>query len=123
MYKTNIKNINYIILVLTFVIIDFMKKFLSVIKNKYIIASLAFILIILFIDDTSVFQLYKMKKKHNLILLENKNKKEEIKNLKEKTKLLKTDRDALEKFARETYRMKKNDEVLYIIVNEEKLSK
>ena len=123
MYKTNIKNINYIILVLTFVIIDFMKKFLSVIKNKYIIASLAFILIILFIDDTSVFQLYKMKKKHNLILLENKNKKEEIQSLKEKTKLLKTDKNALEKFARETYRMKKNDEVLYIIVNEEKLSK
>ena len=123
MYKTNIKNINYIILVLTFVIIDFMKKFLSVIKNKYIIASLAFILIILFIDDTSVFQLYKMKKKHNLILLENKNKKEEIQSLKEKTKLLKTDKNALEKFARETYRMKKNDEVLYIIVNEDKLSK
>jgi cell division protein FtsB len=122
-YKTNIKNINYIILVLTFVIIDFMRKFLSVIKNKYIIASLAFILIILFIDDTSVFQLYKMKKKHNLILLENKNKKEEIQSLKEKTKLLKTDKNALEKFARETYRMKKNDEVLYIIVNEEKLSK
>ena len=123
MYKTNIKNINYIILVLTFVIIDFMKKFLSVIKNKYIIASLAFILIILFIDDTSVFQLYKMKKKNNLILLKNKNKKEEIQSLKEKTKLLKTDKNALEKFARETYRMKKNDEVLYIIVNEEKLSK
>jgi len=100
-----------------------MKKFLSIIKNKYIIASLAFILIILFIDDTSVFQLYRMKKKHDLILLENKNKKEEIKSLKEKTKLLKTDKDALEKFARETYRMKKNDEVLYIIVNEEKLSK
>ena len=123
MYKTNIKNINYIILVLTFVIIYFMKKFLSVIKNKYIIASLAFILIILFIDDTSVFQLYKMKKKHNLILLENKNKKEEIQSLKEKTKLLKTDKNTLEKFARETYRMKKNDEVLYIIVNEDKLSK
>lgn len=97
-----------------------MKKFLSVIKNKYIIASLAFILVILFIDDTSIFQLYRMKNKHKAILLENKNKIKEIKSLKEKTRLLKTNKDALEKFARETYRMKKNDEVLYIFVDQKK---
>ena len=97
-----------------------MKKFLSVIKNKYIIASLAFILVILFIDDTSIFQLYRMKNKHKAILLENKNKVKEIKSLKEKTRLLKTNKDALEKFARETYRMKKNDEVLYIFVDQKK---
>ena len=61
-----------------------------------------------------------MKNKHKAILLENKNKVKEIKSLKDKTRLLKTNKDALEKFARETYRMKKNDEVLYIFIDEEK---
>ena len=51
------------------------------------------------------------------ILLDNHNHSTEIISLKEKTKLLKTNKKALEKFARETYRMKKENEVLYLFVD------
>ena len=45
---------------------------------------------------------------HELII-ENNNKKEEIEKVKEKTIQLTTNREALEKFARETYFMKKKN--------------
>tara|TARA_Y100000389_G_C17212634_1_gene389269 strand:+ start:341 stop:520 length:180 start_codon:yes stop_codon:yes gene_type:complete len=54
--------------------------------------------------------------KHELksLELENIKKQKEIIQIKEKTKQLTTNKFALEKFAREHYLMKKNDEVIYV---------
>jgi cell division protein FtsB len=52
------------------------------------------------------------------LIEENINKQQEIKKVKEKTIQLTTNRDELEKFARETYFMKKKNEVVYLFVNE-----
>jgi len=52
------------------------------------------------------------------LIEENSNKKQEIKKVKEKTIQLTTNKDELEKFARETYFMKKKNEVVYLFVNE-----
>ena len=53
------------------------------------------------------------------LIEENSNKQKEIQKVKEKTIQLTTNKDELEKFARETYFMKKKNEVVYLFVNEE----
>ena len=58
-----------------------------------------------------------MKKELNEITNQNKMKSVEIKQVKEKTIQLTTNKEALEKFAREHYLMKKKDEVIYVFDN------
>ena len=53
----------------------------------------------------------------NDLIQENYNREIEIQKVKEKTIQLTTNRDALEKFARETYFMKKKDEVVYVFTD------
>ena len=72
------------------------------------------IFILLLIDDTTFYKLYKMKQELHSLKLENIKKEKEIIQIKEKTKQLTTNKFALEKFAREHYLMKKNDEVIYV---------
>tara|TARA_B100000035_G_scaffold15415_1_gene12529 strand:+ start:262 stop:441 length:180 start_codon:yes stop_codon:yes gene_type:complete len=55
-----------------------------------------------------------MKQELHTLELENIKKQNEIIQIKEKTKQLTTNKFALEKFAREHYLMKKNDEVIYV---------
>ena len=75
------------------------------------------IFILLLIDDTTFYKLYKMKQELHSLELENIKKEKEIIQIKEKTKQLTTNKFALEKFAREHYLMKKNDEVIYVFDN------
>ena len=56
-----------------------------------------------------------MKKELDQIKKQNFRKSQEIKQVKLKTIQLTTDDDALEKFAREHYLMKKKNEVIYVI--------
>jgi len=72
------------------------------------------IFILLLIDDTTFYKLYKMKQELHSLELENIKKEKEVIQIKEKTKQLTTNKFALEKFAREHYLMKKNDEVIYV---------
>jgi len=72
------------------------------------------IFILLLIDDTTFYKLYKMKQELHSLEIENIKKEKEIIQIKEKTKQLTTNKFALEKFAREHYLMKKNDEVIYV---------
>ena len=55
-----------------------------------------------------------MKNELKSLKIENIKKIKEISLIKEKTKQLTTSKIALEKFAREHYLMKKNDEVIYV---------
>ncbi len=75
------------------------------------------IFILLLIDDTTFYKLYKMKQELHSLELENNKKEKEIIQIKEKTKQLTSNKFALEKFAREHYLMKKNDEVIYVFDN------
>lgn len=72
------------------------------------------VFVLLIIDDTTFYKLYKMKQELHSLKLENIKKQKEIIQIKEKTKQLTTNKFALEKFAREHYLMKKNDEVIYV---------
>ena len=89
-------------------------KNLIVLKNRYFFSTAMLIFVLLLIDDTTFYKLYKMKQELHSLELENIKKEKEIIQIKEKTKQLTTNKFALEKFAREHYLMKKNDEVIYV---------
>ena len=89
-------------------------KNLIVLKNRYFFSTAMLIFVLLLIDDTTFYKLYKMKQELHSLELENIKKQKEIIQIKEKTNLLTTNKFALEKFAREHYLMKKNDEVIYV---------
>lgn len=84
-------------------------------KNKYLLAGVAFALILLFLDRNDLFtQLDRAKELRNL----EKSKQyyqQEISNQRKELEALKTDPAALEKFAREKYRMKRDDEDLFLV--------
>ncbi len=89
-------------------------KNLIAVNNRYFLSSIMLIFVLLLIDDTTFYKLYKMKHELKSLELENIKKQKEIIQIKEKTKQLTTNKFALEKFAREHYLMKKNDEVIYV---------
>lgn len=95
-------------------------KFAVFLKNKYLLVSLAFLCWMLFFDNNDIATQVRLRLK----LSEFRNKKEyyeqkiaEVK--KEKQELL-TNQSSLEKFAREQYMMKKDNEDLFVIVPEKK---
>ena len=83
-------------------------------NNKYFYTTVNLFLILLIFEDTTLYRLYEMKKELNEITNQNKVKSIEIQQVKEKTLQLTTNKEALEKFAREHYLMKKKDEVIYV---------
>ena len=89
-------------------------KNLIIINNRYFLSTAMLIFVLLLIDDTTFYKLYKMKQELHSLELENIKKQKEMIQIKEKTKQLTTNKFALEKFAREHYLMKKNDEVIYV---------
>ncbi len=89
-------------------------KNINALNNRYFISTAMLIFILLLIDDTTFYKLYKMKQELHFLEIENTKKQKEILQIKEKTKQLTTNKFALEKFAREHYLMKKKDEVIYV---------
>ena len=94
-----------------------MKKSFKILINRYFISTFIFILVLFVFEDTNIFQLSKMNQQLSTLKKDNENNKIQIEDVKEKTEQLRTDKDALINFARETYYMKKNDEVVYLFEN------
>lgn len=94
-------------------------KFPSWVKNKYFIAFAVFFVWILFFDRYSL--IYQIKLISNRNGLENQKEffREEI--VRDSTKLyeLRTNQESLEKFGREEYLMKKDNEDVFLIIEEE----
>jgi cell division protein DivIC len=93
-------------------------KFLKGLKNKYFIASLLFLVWIVFFDENSFISHAENKRR----LHELNNHKEyylkKIKEDKQKMEELHAGKNELEKFAREQFYMSKPDEDLFIVVEE-----
>ncbi len=74
----------------------------------------------LFIDSNDIYTQYKLRKQLGDLRSEKEFYIEKIKEVEEDRQQLLTDEEALEKFAREKYLMKKETEDLYILVEEDK---
>lgn len=92
----------------------------SWLKNKYFLLIFSFLLILLFFDSNNAFRLFKRKQALRELTQEEQFYKEQLEEIKTEKEALENDPEALEKFAREEYRMKKDDEDVFVIVNEDK---
>jgi len=91
----------------------------SWLKNRYAFTSIAFVIWMLFFDTNDVFMLYKLKSELTTIATEKEYFDKRIKETRSDLDNLLNDNDKLEKFAREKYLMKNDDEEIFVIVMEE----
>ncbi len=97
-----------------------LKRVLFIVKNKFAITSLAFIVWMLFFDRNDLSsQMHYTKQRKNLEA-EKQFYEKEISKVEESLEELSSDPKKLEKFAREKYLMKKENEDIYIIVEDDK---
>lgn len=95
------------------------KKILRKLNNRYIYATVLFLLVILVIDDFNLFEQRKLKKslkdqKQQIEYYE-----KEISESKEYLDALQNDTSTMEKVAREQYLMKRDNEIIYLIETQE----
>lgn len=91
-----------------------LKKIPSWLKNKYGLSILIFLLWITFIDQNNLITQHEYRSTLNEIKTDRKFYLEEITKTKKELNELSTDQKALEKFAREKYLMKKDDEEIFV---------
>ncbi|MCG8310337.1 MAG: septum formation initiator family protein [Cytophagales bacterium] len=96
-----------------------MKKLPKITKNFYLITGLLFLFWMLFLDSNDLYTQYKLSNQLNSLENEKEFYLKKIEEVKNEREQLLTDSDALEKFAREKYLMKKESEDLYVLVDEE----
>jgi len=90
------------------------KTWLKIVSNKYLLISLVFGVWMLFLDNYSLMDQRPLDQQINELQDNKKYYQDEIRKDKENIKLLKND-DQIEKYAREKYYMKKENEDIYII--------
>lgn len=93
---------------------DFYNKYLSKI-NPYVVVIIGFLALTFVGGDSNLYKRYQYDEKINELEKEIKYYQEEIRINQEKLNNLHTDKEGLERFAREEYHMKKSDEDLFII--------
>ncbi|MEO6135748.1 MAG: septum formation initiator family protein [Ginsengibacter sp.] len=92
-----------------------MKRIGSIFTNKFLLTGIAFVIWMLFFDRNDLPS--QMKRMRQLIHLQESEEllSEKIENTKSELELLKTNPQTLEKYAREKYLMKKDNEDLFVI--------
>ena len=97
----------------------FMNKIPRFFKNFYFVSSLFFIVWLAFVDSNDLFLQIGLSTKKDELINEKRFYEHKIRELKNDKAALKNNPELLEKLARERYLMKKENEDLYIIVNED----
>lgn len=96
-----------------------LKALLPLLKNRYVIVGLSLLIWMLFFDSHDLISQLSYTRKLNQ-LEDNKNfYLSQIDQVKQNKEELLTNLEKLEKFAREKYKMKRDDEDLYIVIREE----
>ena len=95
-------------------LIEFYKKYLAGI-NKYWIITILFLAVTLFIGDSNLFNRYKYDERIRFLEKEIDRYTKELELNRKKLQELQFDKEGLERFAREEYLMKKEDEDIFIV--------
>jgi len=96
-----------------------LKKIPSYLKNKYVVAILVFFIWILFFDRNSMINQFKLTSTLNKLENQRDYYLTELENDSISLHVLQSNKDELERFAREKYLMKKDNEDVYLIIEEE----
>ena len=91
-------------------------KWAPVIKNKYVITSVIFLVWLLFFDRNDIFSQYSYRKQLKKLEADKAYYVTEIEKNKVDMLQLMSDPEHLEKYARERYMMKKDDEEIFLIL-------
>jgi cell division protein FtsB len=89
-----------------------------ILKNKYVYATLTFLVWLTFFDNNSLITQYRLSSTLNKLQEEKVHYEKEIEKNRLEVKQLLTDKENLERFAREKYLMKKEDEDIFIVVED-----
>ncbi|MGD2033508.1 MAG: septum formation inhibitor [Bacteroidales bacterium] len=87
-------------------------------KNKYVLAAIIFIVWISFLDENNLLERFRYIRELNQLKADKEYYIQKIEEDKKRLNELKTDNKNLEKFAREQYLMKRDDEDVFVIVKE-----
>lgn len=93
-----------------------LKKILNVVKNKFLLTIIGLGVWLTFFDRNDIFTQYDLKQQVNKLAKERDYYVSEISTNKQNIVELHTNQKSLEKFARETYLMKKDNEEVFVIV-------
>jgi cell division protein FtsB len=97
-----------------------MKRLIDLLKNKFFLVTVAFVAWLLFLDKNDLYSQYT---KHNQVVELQKQRDFLVKETAQVSKdldELTSNREKLEKFAREKYLMKKDNEDVFVIVKKKK---
>ncbi|MEN9885372.1 MAG: hypothetical protein RLZZ420_2589 [Bacteroidota bacterium] len=90
-------------------------KAIRIFKNKYLIATILFIVWMLFFDHNNIFLHLQYRKELNELKADKKYYQEQIDLTRKDVDLIKSNPQAMEKVAREQYLMKKDDEDVFVV--------
>ena len=93
-----------------------MKRLLTLFRNKYFLSALAFMVWMMFFDKNDMLSQYEFRTEVNKLQVEKDFYEQEIAHVKKDLDELTTDLNTAEKFAREKYFMKKDNEDVFVIV-------
>ena len=97
-----------------------MQKLLSLLKNKYFLSTTAFLVWMLFFDRNDLLSQYEYRSQLQKLEQEKQFYNQEIAEVRKDLDELTTNKDKLEKFAREHYLMKRDNEDVFVIIEEER---
>jgi len=96
---------------------------LKYIKNKYVLTLIIFFVWILLFDSNNLVDRFSQMKSLKQLEKDREYYMERIEEDSKKLNELETDKENLEKFAREQYLMKKDDEDIFVVIDEEEEEK
>ncbi|PST82464.1 septum formation initiator [Pedobacter yulinensis] len=97
-----------------------MRKMVSLLRNKYFLATLIFAVWMLFFDRNDIVSQYEYGRQVDKLQEEKDFYEKEIMQVKKDLRELDTDLQTAEKYARERYFMKKDNEDVFVIIRENK---
>ncbi len=94
------------------------KQLIIILKSKFVVASIVFIVWVALFDENNLIERRNMMKEYRQLEKDKKYYTEEIEKDAARLQELQTNNDNLEKFAREQYLMHREDEDVFVIVEE-----
>jgi cell division protein FtsB len=95
-----------------------MKRLIDLLKNKFFLVTIAFLVWMIFFDKNDLFSQYEYHQQVNKLKQERDFYKTETERVSKDLDELTSNPEKLEKFAREKYLMKKDNEDVFVIVKE-----
>lgn len=96
-----------------------LRKIFRMLANRYVIATLVFLAVVIFFDQYNIRQQIALHRERKAQEVEIQHLQTGISQYKDSLRMVTEDRESMERIAREKYFMKRDNEVVYKIVNKE----